>query len=186
MARKAFKYLHLVQHISRNVGCISGTRIRRGVANYDRGVRGNELLVGAQWVLAGFSIILAVGFFFADRYFERVNRSRSRPRGYNPLRFFLAIMVFISFVVYSFLSLLFVSGALFGDLYEKRKRWHSGSVSQTENETIYGRTAAAFSGPEKRPRQSTGLVIQALAPTTGAIIGLIGTVVQVSSNVSSP
>jgi hypothetical protein len=31
------------------------------------GVRGNELLVGAQWVLAGFSIILAVGFFFADR-----------------------------------------------------------------------------------------------------------------------
>ncbi len=150
------------------------------------GVRGNELLVGAQWVLAGFSIILAVGFFFADRYFEGVNRSGSRPRGYNPLRFFLAIMVLISFVVYSFLSLLFVSGALFGDLYEKRKRWHSGSVSQTENETIYGRTAAAFSGPEKRPRQSTGLVIQALAPTTGAIIGLIGTVVQVSSNVSSP
>src|SRR5215207_10563414 len=120
MARKAFKYLHLVQHISRNVGCISGTRIRRGVANYDRGVRGNELLVGAQWVLAGFSIILAVGFFFADRYFERVNRSGSRPRGYNPLRFFLAIMVLIFFVVYSFLSLLFVSGALFGDLYEEK------------------------------------------------------------------
>jgi hypothetical protein len=194
MARKAFKYLHIVQHISGNVGCISGTRIRRGVANYDRGGKGERVTSrgavgigsGAQWVLAGFSIILVVGFFFADRYFEGVNRSGSRPRRYNPLRFFLAIMVLISFVVYSFLSLLFVSGALFGDLYEKRKRWHSGSVSQTENETIYGRTAAAFSGPEKRPRQSTGLVIQALAPTTGAIIGLIGTVVQVSSNVSSP
>ena len=150
------------------------------------GVRGNELLVAVLGVVAVFGLILAVGFFFAERYFEKLNRSGSRPRGYNPLRFFLAIMVLISFVVYSFLSLLFVLGALFGDLYEKRKRWHSGSVSQTENETIYGKTAAAFSGPEKRPRQSTGLVIQALAPTTGAIIGLIGTVVQVSSNVSSP
>src|SRR5215213_8505690 len=104
MARKAFKYLHIVQHISGNVGCISGTRIRRGVANYDRGGKGERVTSrgavgigsGAQWVLAGFSIILFVGFFFADRYFEGVNRSGSRPRGYNPLRFFLAIMVLIS------------------------------------------------------------------------------------------
>lgn len=150
------------------------------------GLRGNELLVGVQWVIAVFALILAAGFFFAERYFEELNRSGSRPKGYDPLRFFLAIMVFISLVVYSFLPLLFVSGALFGDLYEQRKRWRSESVSQTENETIYGRTAAAFSAPEKRPRQPTGLVIQALAPTTGAIIGLIGTVVQVSSNLSLP
>jgi hypothetical protein len=95
-------------------------------------------------------------------------------------------MGLISLVLYSFLPLLFISGALFADFYNQRKRWRSESVSPTENQTIYERTAAAFSGPEKRPRQSTGLVIQALAPTTGAIIGLIGTVVQVSSNVSSP
>jgi hypothetical protein len=43
MARKAFKYLHIVQHISGNVGCISGTRIRRGVANYDRGGKGERV-----------------------------------------------------------------------------------------------------------------------------------------------
>jgi hypothetical protein len=150
------------------------------------GVRGNGLLVGAQWALAGFSIILAVGFFFADRYFERVNWSGDRPRGYNSLRFFLAIMVLVSLMIYSFLPLLFVSGALFGDLYEKRKQWRSEGVPQTENETIYGKTAAAFSGPEGRPRQQTGSVIQALAPTIGAIIGLLGTVVQVSSTVSAP
>jgi H+/Cl- antiporter ClcA len=151
------------------------------------GFRGNELLVELQWVLAGFSIILAVGFFFAERYFEKFNRLGNRPRGSNPLRFFLAILVLVSLVVYSFLPLLFVSGALFADLYEQRKRWPSEGASQAENETIYGRTAAAFSRPEKRPRQPTGLLIQALvAPTTGAIIGLIGTVVQVSSNVSWP
>lgn len=150
------------------------------------GIRGNELLVGVQWVLAVFSIILAVGFIFAERYFEKLNRSGHRPRGYTSLRFFLAIMVLISLVVYSFLPLLFVSGALFAGLYEQRKRWRSESVSQTENETIYGRTAAAFSRPEKRPRQPTGLLIQALGPTIGAIIGLIGTIVQVSSNLSLP
>ena len=88
--------------------------------------------------------------------------------------------------LYSFLPLLFVSGALFGDLNKKRKRGASEGASQTEDETIYGRTAAAFSKPEKGPRQSTGLWIQALAPTTAAIIGLIGTLVQVSSRVSSP
>jgi hypothetical protein len=151
------------------------------------GVRGNESLLGVHLVLAVFAPILAVGFIFAERYFfERLNRSGSRPRGYNPLRFFLAIMVLISLVVYSFLPLLFVSGALFADLYEQRKRQRSESGSQTENETIYGRTAAAFSGPEKGQRQPTGLLIQAVAPTTGAIMGLIGTVVQVTSNVSSP
>jgi len=151
------------------------------------GVRGNELLVGVHGVLAVFGLVLAVGFIFAERYFETLNRSGSRPRGYNPLRFFIAIMVLISLVVYSFLPLLFVSGALFADLYEQRKRWRSESVFQTESETIYGRTAAVFSRPEKRPRQPTGLLIQALvAPTTGAIIGLIGTVVQVSTNLSLP
>jgi hypothetical protein len=151
------------------------------------GVRGNELLVAVLGVVAVFGLILAVGFFFAERYFETLNRSGSRPPGYNPLRFFLAIMVIISLVVYSFLPLVFVSGALFADLYEQRKRWRSESVSQTENETIYGRTAAAFSSSEKRPRLPKGLLIKALvAPTTGAIIGLIGTVVQVSTNVSSP
>jgi hypothetical protein len=150
------------------------------------GVSGNELLVALLSVVAVFGLTLAVGLFFAERYFEKLNRSGSRPRGYNPLRFFLAIMVLISLVVYAFLPLLFVSGALFADLYEQRKRQRSESVPQTENETIYGRTAAAFSGPEKGPRQPTGLLIQAVAPTTGAIIGLIGTVVQVSSNVTSP
>jgi len=43
MARKAFKYLHLVQHISGNVGCISGTSIRRGVAKYNRGGKGERI-----------------------------------------------------------------------------------------------------------------------------------------------
>jgi hypothetical protein len=151
------------------------------------GVRGNELLVAVLGVVAGFGLILAVGFFFAERYFEKLNRPGSRPAGHNPLRFFLVIMVLISLVVYSFLPLVFVSGALFADLYEQRKRWRSESVSQTESETIYERTAAAFSRPEKRPGQPKGLLIKAVAaPTTGAIIGLIGTVVQVSSNVSSP
>ena len=126
-------------------------------------------------------------FLLRRTLLETLYRSGSRPAGYHPLRFFLIIMVLISLVVYSFLPLVFVSGALFADLYEQRKRWPSEGASQAENETIYGRTAAAFSRPEKRPRQPTGLLIQALvAPTTGAIIGLIGTVVQVSSNVSWP
>ena len=97
-------------------------------------------------------------------------------------------MVLVSLVVYSFLPLLFVSGALFADFYNQRRRWRSESVSQTEYETIYKRTAAEFSRrPEKRPRQTTVVVIQALlAPTTGAIVGLIGTIIQVSGSLSLP
>ncbi len=151
------------------------------------GITGNELLVVVPSSVAAFGLILAVGFIFAERYFAELNRSGSRPRGYNPLHFFLGIMGLISLVLYSFLPLLFISGALFADFYNQRKRWRSESVSPTENQTIYERTAAAFSGPEKRPRQTTSKIIQALiAPTTGAIIGLIGTVLQVSSNLSSP
>jgi uncharacterized protein YneF (UPF0154 family) len=150
------------------------------------GLRGNELLVTVLCGVAVFGLTLATGFFFTERSFEELNRSGDRPRAYNPLRFFIGVMVLISLVVYSFLPLLFVSGALFGDLYDQRKRWHSESASRTESETIYGRTAAAFSGPEKRPRQPTDLMIRTLAPTIGAIIGLIGTIIQVSSNVSSP
>ena len=112
-------------------------------------MKGNELLVEVQWVLAGFSIIFAAGFIFAERYFEKLNRSGSRPSGYNPLRFFLAIVVLISLLVYSFLPLVFVSGALFADLYEQRKRWRSESVSRTESETIYVKTAAAFVGSDR-------------------------------------
>ena len=149
-------------------------------------LRGNELIVAVLWGEAVFGLILAIGFFFAERYFQELNRSGSRPRGYKPLRFFLAIMVLISLVAYSFLPLLFVSGALFADFYNQRRRWRSESVSQTENETIYARTAAAFSTPEKRPRQTAVVVIQALlAPTTGAIVGLIGTIIQVSGSLSS-
>ena len=148
------------------------------------GVGGNESLVGVQWVLASLSPILAAVFFFAERYFENLSRSGSRQRSQVPLRFFLAIVVIISLVVYSFLPLLFVSGALFGELYEQGRRWRSDIDSQTETETIYGRTAAAFRGPDKTPTQPKGLLIQALAPTIGAIIGLLGTLIQVSSNLS--
>jgi len=151
------------------------------------GVRGNELLVAVPTLVAVFGLIMAVGFIFAERYFEELNRSGSRPRGYNPLRFFLAVLGLISLVVFSFLPLLFVSGALYGDLYEKRKWRRSESVYRTANETIYQRTAAEFSRPETRPRQTTVGVIQALlAPTTAAIVGLIGTIIQVSINVASP
>jgi len=149
------------------------------------GLGGNGLLVALLFGEAVLGLILAVGFFLADRYFETLNRLGTRPRGYNPLRFLLGFMVLLSFV-FSFLPLLFVSGALFGDLYEQRKRGRSESGSHAANETIYGRTAAQFTGPEKRPRQPRGLLIQTLAPTTGAIIGLLGTIIQVSSNVSSP
>jgi len=150
--------------------------------------RGNHLLMGVHVVLAvAFGVVLAVGFFLAERYFETLDRSGSRPAGYNPLRYFLAIMVLISLLLYSFLPLLFVSGALFADLYEERKRWRLESGSQAERETIYGRTAAAFSSrPDKRQRQLTSLLIQALAPAVGAIIDLIGTLVQVSSSLSFP
>jgi len=150
------------------------------------GITGNELLVAVPGLEAVLGLILAVGFIFADRYFEELNRSGSRPRGYYPLLFFIAIMGLISLVVFSPLPLLFVSDALFGDLYEQRKRWRSASMAQDKNETIYGRTAAAFSGPENGPKQPKGLLIQALAPTIGAIIGLVGTLIQVSSNVSLP
>ena len=150
------------------------------------GITGNELLVAVPGLEAVFGLILAVGFIFADHYFEKLDRSASRPRGYYPLLFFIAIIGLISLVVYSPLPLLFVSGALFGDLYEQRKRWRSASMAQDKNETIYGRTAATFRGPENGPRQPKGLLIQTLAPTIGAIIGLLGTLIQVSSNVSSP
>jgi hypothetical protein len=150
------------------------------------GMGGNEALVAVQWVMAGLSPILAAVFFFAERYFENLSRSGSRPRGHAPLRFVLAIMVLLSLVVYSFLPLLFVSGALFADLYEQGRPSRSDGDSQTEPKTIYGRTAAAFSGPDKAPKQPKGLLIQALAPTIGAIIGLLGTLIQVTSNLSLP
>jgi len=150
------------------------------------GVRGNGLPVWVHWALAVFGLILAVGFFSAERYFEKLDRAGRRPAGYDPLRFVLAIMVLISLVVYSFLPLVFVSGALFGDLYEQRNRRRSESGSRTEDETIYGRTAAAFSGPDARPRRPTAPVIQAVVPTIGAIVGLLGTVLQIGSNLTSP
>ena len=95
-------------------------------------------------------------------------------------------MVLISLVVYSFLPLVFVSGALFGDLHEQRTRRRSEGVPRTEDETIYGKTAAAFGRPDARPSQPTSSVIQAVVPIIGAIIGLIGTVLQVGSNLTSP
>ncbi len=68
-------------------------------------------------------------------------------------------MVLISLVVYSFLPLVFVSGALFGELYEQRTRRRSEDVPRTEVEKIYGKTAAAFGRPDARPSRPTGSVI---------------------------
>jgi hypothetical protein len=66
------------------------------------GLRGNELLVAVPSLEAVFGLILAVGFIFAERYFEELNRSGTRPRGYTPLRFFLAILGLISLVIFLF------------------------------------------------------------------------------------
>ena len=73
---------------------------------------------------------------------------------------------------------LFVSGLLFGDLYEKRKRWRSqgGPTQQEEMESVSVRAAgelAKLSDSSHGPSPTTTLLIQALGP---AIVGLIGTV----------
>ena len=102
------------------------------------------------------------------------------------MRFAVAVVVLVSLVVFSFLPLVFASGALFGDLYEQRNRRRSEGVPRTEDETIYGKTAAAFGRPDARPSRPTGSVIQAVVPTIGAIVGLLGTVLQVGSNLASP
>jgi len=149
------------------------------------GVRENGLPVGVHLASAVLGLVLAAGFFLAERHFGELDRSGSRPAGYDPLRFAVAVVVLISLAVYSFLPLVFVSGAAFGDLYEQRNRRRSEGAPRTGNETIYGRPAAAFGRPAARPRRPTGSVIQAVVPTIGAIIGLIGTVLQVGSNLSS-
>jgi hypothetical protein len=167
------------------LGALSGPVLGAGSVITADGVRGNGLPVGAHLASAVFGLIPPLGFFLAERYFEELDRSGSRPAGYGPLRFAVAV-VLISLAFYSFLPLVFVSGAAFGDLYEQRNRRRPEGVPRTENETIYGRTAAAFGSPDARPRRPTGSVIQAVVPTIGAVIGLIGTVLQVGGNLSSP
>ncbi len=72
---------------------------------------------------------------------------------------------------------LFVSGLLFGDLYEKRKRWRSqgGPTQQEERESVSVRAAGELAklSDSRSPSPTTTLLIQALGP---AIVGLIGTV----------
>jgi hypothetical protein len=73
---------------------------------------------------------------------------------------------------------LFVSGLLFGDLYEKRRRWRSqgGPTQQDERESVSVRAAgelAKLPDSSRGPSPTTTLLIQALGP---AIVGLIGTV----------
>jgi hypothetical protein len=72
---------------------------------------------------------------------------------------------------------LFVSGLLFGDLYEKRKRWRSlgGPTQQEERESVSVRAAGELAklSDSRGPSPTTTLLIQALGP---AIVGLIGTV----------
>jgi hypothetical protein len=67
----------------------------------------------------------------------------------------------------------FVSGALFGDLYERQKRWRSGTVCQAEREMPSVRVAASLSSSEE-PNKTAVLLIQALGP---AAVGLVGTLV---------
>ena len=72
---------------------------------------------------------------------------------------------------------LFVSGLLFGDLYEKRRRWRSqgGPTQQEERESVSVRAAGELAklSDSRGPSPTTTLLIQALGP---AIVGLIGTV----------
>jgi hypothetical protein len=67
----------------------------------------------------------------------------------------------------------FVSGALFGDLYERHKRWRSGTVCQAERERPSVKVAASLSSA-KEPNMTAVLLIQALGP---ASVGLVGTLV---------
>ena len=69
------------------------------------------------------------------------------------------------------LPAVFVSGALFGDLYERYKRWQEGVIYQAEKESPSVRVAASLSS-SKEPSKTTVLLIQALGP---AAIGLVGT-----------
>ncbi len=72
---------------------------------------------------------------------------------------------------------LFVSGLLFGDLYEKRRRWRSqgGPTQQEERELVSVRAAGELAklSDSRGPSPTTTLLIEALGP---AIVGLIGTV----------
>lgn len=74
------------------------------------------------------------------------------------------------------LPAMFISGALFGDLYERQKRWRSGAVDQAEGEKPSIRVAASLSS-SKEPSKTAVMVIQALGP---AALGLIGTLVTAS------
>lgn len=67
----------------------------------------------------------------------------------------------------------FVSGALFGDLYERQRRWRSGNVCQAERERPSVRVAASLSGSNE-PNKTAVMLIQALGPAT---VGLVGTLV---------
>ena len=63
---------------------------------------------------------------------------------------------------------LFVSGLLFGDLYEKRKRWRSqgGPTQQEERESVSVRAAGKLAklSDSRGPSPTTTLLIQALGP----------------------
>lgn len=137
------------------------------------------------WISALY-LAVAVGLFFIDRYLEQLNRSGRRPRFYKFLRFPGASVILISALFSVPLNIIFfISGALFGDLYEKVRQRRSESDYQPEEQTIYEKTAAAFRGPESK-RKVAIVLVQAIAPTTGAIIGLIGTVIRVTSSTPHP